>query len=100
MTGHFGAAPRQSVCVTLACSARIQPGAQVYFFRGLERQTVCLPCAKRRWGYTPDDVRPPRIDETHEQVKPLGFDSTRSILKSLQAHANRNDPKSRAAGER
>lgn len=95
MTGHFGASPRASVCVTLNCHFRIQPGAEVYFFRGLERQTVCLSCAKARWGYEPS-MEVERVTPAPERQS-IGFDSTGAILRKLQ-QANRNDPRMRAAG--
>lgn len=97
MTGIFGVAARASVCVTLACNARIRAGEQVYFFRGLDRQAVCLTCAKSRWGYEPSNE--PRIVKPASPRESIGFDSTRAILKKLQAADNANDRRLRQAGE-
>lgn len=98
MTGIFTTAPRNFECITLDCRTVIRAGEPVYLFKKLERQPVCLPCAKRRWGYSPEDA--PAASTPQTERASIGFDSTRSILKQLQARANANDPKSRAAGER
>ena len=98
MTGVFAPATRASVCVSFDCQARIQTGELVYLFRGIDRQTVCLACAKRRWDYAPADAVdvPTRSKSAPESI---GFDSAKTILQRLQ-RANVNDPKMRAAGDR
>jgi hypothetical protein len=95
MTGEFVKAARASECISLNCRTVIQPGEMVYLFKKLERQTVCLDCAKSRWGYSPEDQPMPSSPAPERQR--LGFDSTGTILRKLQ-HANRNDPRMRQAG--
>ena len=96
MTGLFATASRDGVCVSLKCNTPIKSGELVYLFKKAERQTVCLSCAKARWGYEPSDVVPVSASSSRESI---GFDSTKTILKRLQ-RANANDPKMRAAGDR
>lgn len=98
MTGCFAIAARASICVSLDCKHSIAPGDQVYLWHKLERQAICLSCAKARWGYTPDQAAPVTSQATERAS--LGFDSTKSILRALQAKANARDPKLRQAGER
>lgn len=95
MTGEFVIAGRQSPCVMSDCRNVIRAGERVYLFKKLEQQTVCLDCAKARWGYEPLEAAPSSTPAaTSERI---GFDSTKSILKSLQ-QANANDPKFRQSG--
>jgi hypothetical protein len=96
MTGIFATAKRPSACVLLKCGAVIHVGEVAYLFKSLERQTVCLDCAKARWGYVPSETTP--IVTRAAERQSLGFDSTRSILQSLQQRANRGDSKLRQAG--
>ena len=95
MTGTFAPSGRSGECVLPKCRTVIQLGELVYLWKGIDRQTVCLPCAKARWGYEPSDATPTSAP-TSEKAS-IGFDSTRSILRKLQ-QANANDPKFRAAG--
>ncbi len=95
MTGTFAPSGREGLCVLSECRNVIKLGDLVYLFKGIARSTVCLDCAKTRWGYTPSDATvaaPVPSSKTS-----IGFDSTRSILKRLQA-ANANDPKWKQAG--
>jgi hypothetical protein len=95
MTGTFARSARTGECVSERCSAVIQAGEMAYLWHGLERQTVCLACAKSRWGYEPSNV--PIVAPERPERATLGFDSTRAILKKLQ-QANAHDPKWKQAG--
>lgn len=96
MTGIFATAVRSGECISLDCRTVIRLGDPVYLFKKLERQIVCLSCAKRRWGYTPED-QPATVESPKPARESIGFDSTGAILRKLQ-QANRNDPRMRQAG--
>lgn len=97
MTGMFAKAARASECVSMHCRTVIQAGELVYLFMKHERQTVCLDCAEKRWGYRPSDPVPVTTTPTTHKPR-IGFDSAKSILQSLQRQANANDPKLRQSG--
>lgn len=96
MTGLFTRALRECACVSLNCNAPIKIGDQVYLFKKSERQTICLSCAKARWGYEPNQVASSPVSSSSSRES-IGFDSTRTILKKLQ-QSNQHDPKMRQAG--
>lgn len=97
MKGTFSKVPRAGACAFLTCAVKFQPGDLVYLVRGLERQTVCLDCAKSRWGFTPESQVPSSKSQAREHQS-IGFDSTRSILNRLREKTNANDPKLKQLG--
>lgn len=96
MTGTFARSGRSGECVLSRCGTSIKLGDLVYLWHGLERQTVCLACAKSRWGYAPTDAAPSSPAASSRER--IGFDSTKEILRSLQAKVNARDPKLKQSG--
>lgn len=96
MTGKFAPSGRAGECVLSHCTTVIKAGELVYLWRGLARQTVCLECAKARWGYEPTSA--PELPAATPTPESIGFDSTKQILKSLQSKVNAGDPKLRQMG--
>lgn len=96
MTGQFTRSIQTRTCVFGGCKNKIQAGDPVYLWHGLENHSVCPSCAKARWGYEPNQSTAPSPESGRESI---GFDSTKSILKSLQQRVNEHDPKLRAAGD-
>lgn len=97
MTGHFTRSGRTGPCVISDCKTLIHAGELVYLWKGIDRQTVCLGCAKSRWGYDPTDA--PIVLSPAPARESIGFDSAKQILQSLQRKANAGDPKLRQVSE-
>lgn len=53
MPGHWIRATRLTACTSLTCGSSMVRDEPVYLAAGTERNTVCRPCAKRRFDKEP-----------------------------------------------